>query len=411
MTDGEDRDDEQPSGEVGAKPGIARWHTPVPRRVGAVILALIILLLPLPYTAPVRTSVLTGALLVELLDLPVRPLSDSVPEPIRVTTTYGQPADRLDVYVPVGADARSRLPGVVLALGVHPQPIDHPDISRVAMAISRLGVVVGVPDSTPLRNLEVTPAEPAHLADAVLALRGWSSVDSGRVGLAGFSAGASIALIAAVDERIADQLLFVSAFGGYADAELLLVDVATRTAIVDGSERPWHPDPGIRGDVLALTLATLSSTDARDDLRARIAPFVEADAAPRGPRDEDLAHLHGDARAIYLLLSASGREQAQSAIAGFSAELRARLVGISPLDFVERVRAPVFLLHGEPDTAISVGHAALLAERIGDRVARFTRLGEFGHGDPTQQGLGPDDMTDVWELYLYLRDIVAATIE
>ena len=389
--------------------GLARRHTQAVR-IGAVILALVVTVLVLPRLAPVRTAGLTGALVAELLDLPVRPLSE-VPEPIRLTTTYGDPVDRLDVYVPASADAQSRLPGVVLALGVHPQPIDHPDITRVATAISRLGVVVGVPDSTPLRNLVVTAAEPAHLADAVLAVQGWPSVDSGRVGLAGFSAGASVALIAAVDERISNRLTFVSAFGGYADAELLLVDVATRTAVVDGSERPWQPDPGIRHDVFDLMLATLPSTDARDDLRARLASFVEADAAPSGPVDEDLTHLHGDGRAIYLLFTASGREQARSAIAGFSAELRARLAGISPLNFVDRVRAPVFLLHGEPDTAISVGHAALLAERIGDRVARFTRFGEFGHGDPTQQGLGPDEMGDVWELYLYLRDIVAATIE
>ncbi|MEX2548104.1 MAG: hypothetical protein WD830_09995 [Chloroflexota bacterium] len=390
--------------------GLLRRHTPA-ARVGAVIVVSVIAVLGLPHLAPVRTAWLSGALVAELLDLPIRPLSEFVPEPIRVTTTYGQPVDRLDVYVPAGADARSRLPGVILALGVHPQPIDHPDITRVATAISRLGVVVGVPDSTPLRNLEVSPAEPAHLADAVLALRGWPTVDSGRVGLAGFSAGASIALIAAADERISSQMRFVSAFGGYADAELLLIDVATRTADVDGTERPWWPDPGIRRDVLGLMLATVSSTDARNDLRARLAPFVESDAAPRGPLDEDLVRLHGDARAIYLLFTSPDRERARSAIAGFSVELRARLASISPLNFIEGVHAPVFLLHGEPDTAIPVGHAALLAERIGDRVARFTRFGEFGHGDPAQQDLGPDEIGDVWELYLYLRDIVAATTE
>lgn len=379
--------------------------------VGAAVVVSVIAALSLPYLAPVRTAALTGALVAELLDLPIRPLSQSVPAPIRVTTTYGQPVDRLDIYVPAGADARSRLPGVVLALGVHPQPIDHPDITRVATAISRLGVIVGVPDSTPLRNLEVTPGEPAHLADAVLALRGWPGVDPGRVGLAGFSAGASIALIAAADERIATQLRFVSAFGGYADAELLLVDVATRTTVVDGTERSWEPDPGIRRDVLSMMLATLSSTDSRNDLRARLASFLEVDTAPRGPLDEDLVRLDGDARAMYLLFTASGRDEARMAIAGLGGDVRAQLAGISPLNFVESLRAPVFLLHGEPDTAISVGHAALLAERIGDRVARFTRFGEFGHGDPARQGLGPDEMGDVLELYLYLRDIVAATKE
>jgi dienelactone hydrolase len=381
------------------------------RRIAFVLGALVIGIIALPHLPPVRTAALSAALVPELLDLPIRPLSDSIAAPSRVSTVYGQPADRLDVYIPAGADARSGKPAVVLALGVHPQQIDHPDIARVATAISRLGLFVGVPDSTALRNLDVTPAEPAHLADAVLVLRGWPGVDPARVSLAGFSAGASIALIAATDERIAADLRFVSAFGGYADAELLLVDVATRSATVDGAQRAWQPDPGIRADVLELTLATIPDTEVRRELRELLGPFVEAEGTPGGPRDKDLAQLDGDARAIYLLFTSPDRPSAMSAVATFSAGLRAQLDGISPINFADAVRAPIFLLHGDPDTAIPVGHAQLLHDRLGDRVARFTRFGEFGHGDPGQQGVGPEDMGDVFELYLYLRDIVAAATE
>lgn len=345
------------------------------------------------------------------MDLPARPLTAAVPEPQRISVTYGQPGDPMDVYVPAGAREQRLLPAVVLALGVHPQPIDHPDIVRVATAISRLDVVVGVPDSTNLRNLVVTPAEPRHLADAAIVVSGLPWVNPDRMGLAGFSAGASMALIAAADERVSSELRWVSSFGAYADAQLLLTDVATRTALIDGATRAWQPDPGIRRDVLELTLAALPDARVREDLRARLEPIVASEASPTGPRPDDLAALDGDARSVYLLFTAPDRQAASAALSAISADLRARLDGISPLGFVDRIRAPVYLLHGKPDTAISVGHSELLSERLGGRVARFTRFGEFGHGQPGLEGLTAAEIGDVWELYLYLRDIVAAATE
>ena len=71
----------------------------------------------------------------------------------------------------------------------------------------------------------------------------------------------------------------------------------------------------------------------------------------------------------------------------------------------------MFILHGEPDTAIPVGHASTLAGAIGDEVVRVTRFGRFGHGQPGANGLGADDAGDIVALSVYLRDIVAAATE
>src|SRR5688500_12447925 len=207
---------------------------------------------------PVRTAVRTAALVPELLELPLKPLSALIPAPSLTTTTYGAPPDRLDIYVPHDATAADARPAVVLALGVHPPPLDDPEVVRLATSIARLGVVVAVPDSTELRLTRVLPTEAAHLADAVLVTAARPEVDPTGVGLAGTSAGASIALIAAADPRISADIRFVSAFGGYADAELLLIDVATRTAQAGeppgDQARPWSPDAGIRRDVMELMI-------------------------------------------------------------------------------------------------------------------------------------------------------------
>jgi dienelactone hydrolase len=324
---------------------------------------------------PVLTATRTTLLLAEMVEMPVQPLGLVTAEPRRLTVTYGEPADRLDVYLPADADPAAPRPAVILALGVHPQPVDSPDVVRIASAIARIGVIVGVPDSTALRELRLGPDEPAHLADAVLALSTLREVDHHRVGLAGFSAGASIALIAAADPRVAPRLAYVSAFGGYADAATLLVDVASRTTVLDGDVMPWVPDDGIARDLRALA----------------------GDAA-----GEEAAHRLFDART---------RQDAQGVVDALPADTRGLLSAVSPTDHVGGIRAPVYLLHGATDTAIPISHAYLLRDALDERVARLTVFGRFGHGQPGENGLGPDDVPDLWALLLHLHDVVAAATE
>lgn len=382
------------------------------RIIGLMFMVLVAaLVVGLLFVPPIQTAGRTLLLVPELIELPVRPLSAFTPQPQVTTTTYGEPADRIDIYVPGGVAPDARLPAVVFALGVHPQPIDHPDVVRLASAISRLGVVVGIPDSTALRNTQVTPQEAAHLADAALLLAARPDVDPERVGVAGFSAGASIGIIAAADPRIAPSLRFVSAFGAYADARLLLVDVATRTMLLEGETEPWSPDPGIRRDVLSLFLSVVDPPDQRARLHSLLDPIVSADTAPTGPDAAVAATLTADARQAYLLFTARDRQSARAALDATSEAVSEQLDGITPLNFVSAVRAPVFLMHGRTDKAIPVTHAALLSQSLGPTIARFTQFGRFEHAQPGADGLSLEDVPDIWALTLHLHAIVAAATE
>jgi dienelactone hydrolase len=382
----------------------------VPHKLLVAIAIAVALVLVVPRLAPVRTAVLTAALVPEMMGIGVAPVSATTAKPTVRTMTYGAPGDRMDVYLPAGAEPGDQLPAVVLALGVHPQPIDSPEIVGLAEAIARLGVVVGVPDSTALRNLEVTPAESGHLADAVLALGSLPEVDSSDVGLAGFSAGASVALTAAADPRLIDRLGWVSSFGAYADAKRLLVDVATRTTVDEsGAVSAWQPDPGIRRDVLGLAINALDDEAVEGQLHAVLDPLVSSEE--RGFPTDVAVPFSGDALALYRLFTAPDRAAAEAAVADLGTDLTTHLDGISPLPVADAIDVPVFLLHGRPDTAIPVAHAETLRRAIGDDVVRTTVFGRFGHGQPGSDGLSIDDTADIIELSLFLRDIVAAATE
>ncbi len=358
-----------------------------------------------------RTVLITASLVPQLVDVGFQPLSVVTGAPSVEHVTYGSPADPMDVYIPSGLHPGERVPGVILALGVHPVAIDDPQIANVASAMARAGVVVGVPDSSALRDLRVTPAEPGHLADAVLALADRPEVDGSRVGLVGFSAGASMALDAAADERLVGHLDFVSSFGGYADAKRLLVDVASRTTQnEDGTVSAWMPNSGMRTDVLGLSIEALPDVAQRDALHAALDPIVASDDPPAfHPTVGET--FTGDAARLYELFTAPDRPTAQAALDGLSPELTAQLDGISPTTYADKIRVPVYLLHGVTDTSIPIVHALLLRDLLGERVKRLTEFGRFGHGQPGVNGLSLDDVGDIVALSLYLRDVVAAATE
>jgi dienelactone hydrolase len=392
--------------ETAAESGPSHW-----RRRAIVLTAGVLIVLVVAQLPPVRSVLITAALVPEMMDMGIEPLSAVTSEPTRQTVTYGSPADRMDIYLPAGARAGAALPAVVLALGVHPAPIDDPRIVKIATGIARAGVVVGVPDSAALRELRVTPAEPPHLADAVLALANRPEVDNTRVGLAGFSAGASMALDAAADPRLDGHLDFVSSFGGYADAERLLVDVASRTSIDGTGVIPWQPDPGIRHDVLELAIQALPDDGQRDRLRETLQPGVDSDVPGERPPSDDSVVFVGDAAHVFDLFTARDRDTAQRAVDALSPQLHEQLAGISPTSYAAAIDVPVYLLHGVTDTSIPFAHAELLKDALGDRVKRLTQFGRFGHAQPGSNGLSLDDAGDIAELSLYLRDVVAAATE
>jgi fermentation-respiration switch protein FrsA (DUF1100 family) len=383
--------------------------------VGRLLLALGVLIaayiIGLALVPPVQTATRAALLLPELVELPVRPLLAITDQPQRVIASYGSPPDRMDVYVPAGNHRDGSLPGVVLVLGIAPQPIDHPEVTRVAEGISRLGVVVGVQDSTVLRQNRIVPEEAAHLADAFLVLADRPEVDRTRIGLVGFSAGASVALIAAADERIADDLRYVSNFGGYARADMLLVDVATQTMEVDGEQAAWESEPIIRQRLLELMLERVDAAD-REPLREVLEPVIRVPGPPSGPDPGIAATFEGDALAAYRLFTAPDRATAEAALAQASDDLREELELISPLAFVEDIQAYVFTMHGVGDDAIPITHAHLLNDALPrEQVGYFAQFGRFGHAQPGREGLELADIPDLFELAVFLHHIVAAATE
>ncbi len=165
---------------------------------------------------------------------------------VREETSYERDGRRLPatLYRPASGRPDRPLPGWITLHGLTRRGREHPSLDRLARAVAASGAVVLVPDLPEWRELHIAPETTvATIKAAVLELDGRPLTEAGRIGVIGFSFGATQALVAATDPALRSHLAGVVAWGGYAD-----IFQATRFAFLgrhelDGTEYHLDPDP------------------------------------------------------------------------------------------------------------------------------------------------------------------------
>ncbi|MER3421115.1 MAG: hypothetical protein C4290_11590, partial [Chloroflexota bacterium] len=86
---------------------------------------------------------------------------------------------------------------MVVSLGVNPAPPDDPRVVRLFRGLARAGLVAVLVEQQALNEDRLTAAAPETIVRAVERVRVLPAVRDGRLGLLGFSVGASLVEIAA----------------------------------------------------------------------------------------------------------------------------------------------------------------------------------------------------------------------
>ncbi len=230
-----------------------RWR----RRLGLVGLALLVVAIA---WEPTRVGLQTAVMLPSMLGSGPAPLAWFSEPPQRSAVAYrpgvdgGEP-ELAELWLPAWASEDQRAGAVLLVLGVNNVGRNHPVVERVADALARTGVAVLVPDSAVLLEGRLDAGEVDGVVRAYETLAARPEVDPDRVGVAGFSVGGSLALLAAADPRIATDVRWVNAFGAFADAETYLASVASHAYVdADGAAVDWEPSPLAREVYLRFVL-------------------------------------------------------------------------------------------------------------------------------------------------------------
>jgi acetyl esterase/lipase len=327
--------------------------------------------------------------------LPFRPvdLISDAPKRERVTIDYesrnGPRSIEADVYTPAHGATHV---GVVFSMGAPPLALDDPRLVRIAEDSARSGVVMLMPFSDRLDELRIEPEEIDALVAEFQYVQRLPRVDAKRVGFFGASVGGSLALVAAADPRIADDVDHVVSFGGYFDALTALGAIATDHIQYKDVDQKWKPSYHAHR-VAALQIIDRLDDAGERDLLARIFvdPYFDADDYNTGrghidgqpPSPEELAGLSPVARSSYNFLANRDPGAVADLIRTLLPAAVTELDYLSPKTSIDRVKAELFILHDRGDPVIPYTESRRLKDALGDRArAHFDELRLFEHVKP-----------------------------
>ena len=335
---------------------VAATNSPTPRRVrwsrwgshvSRGILALLFVIGAFLSLTPQGRAVTRAALLLPAFITASQPAPLLLMgEPIRHTQrTIASPAGPvyLDIYAPTTPPPV--MPGAREGLLVIPGVGDErqvPQLINFSESLARSGLVVMDMTTDTLISNTLAPGDSDAVVQAYGALAHWPGVTTGRVGIIGFSVGDALACLAAADPRIRQSVAFVTSFGGFFDAETLLLDVGRRAQQVGGHLQSWTPNP--------LTLQVLANTIAETlppDQASLLTNAFALGGAPLTP--QQMAVLSPPAAAAYHVLLGDEPEQTTANVAALSPQMRALLATLSPRTAVPQMRAPIYLFHDQTD--------------------------------------------------------------
>ena len=304
-----------------------------------------------------------------LLDLPVSPLKLVGDESIREEVWLDAPEGRgrlvADVYRPKDGDAHGAM---IISVGAAPKIRDHPGIVRLSNAAARAGIVVMIPQLYYPFPENVLPEDVEGLVDAfgtniqeIVASYQWLSeqpyVDPDRVGIFGASAGGGIALIAAADPRISDDVDFVAALGTYYDMVDLVNAITTESISYNGESEPW--EPRIRTvRVLHRSLISYLPEASDRDILTRI--LVDGDSSA----EKDVPLLSDLGRDVYDAFREKDTERVLAFWSEMSPQDVSNLRNISPSTTVARLNTDLFIMTDRSDPYIPYVESRRLRDAV-----------------------------------------------
>jgi len=347
-----------------------------------------------------RAAVTSAFFLPDMMaPLPVRPVTWVTNTPIRERTIiqYDSRFVPIDIYRP-GDDGRHG--AMILSPGAPPLEPDDPRLTRLAGDVARAGFVMLIAFSPDLEAEMIYPREVDALVAEFQYLQQQPYVKTDKIGYIGVSVGSPLALLAAADSRINDDVAYAVSFGGYFDATDVLRSVTTGAISYDGLEETWTPDEHSVDVMSEQVINRLSDGRDRDIL---LRALVDRQPEATG----ELWRLTPEGRAAFDLLTNKEPSKVDELLARLPVAPRQALRDLSLGGRLEGLRAETFILHDVSDHYVPYTESRRLRDALQGQVKlHFTEVDIFEHVEPTVDRAAHTLITDSAKLYLHLFQIL-----
>lgn len=246
---------------------------------------------------------------------------------------------------------------VVIAHGVHYQGIDEGRLVPFAQDLAAAGMMVLTPELADVIDYRITDQGVGIIADSARYLRDEAPLasDDPEVGLVGFSFAGGLSLLAAGDPAIDGDVAYVLSVGGYHDLGRVM-----RFLITDELETPEgtvDADAHEYGLVVAVygVLDRFVPEPDRQPLEEAFRAWLQ--------EKRDRAHEHAakatttEGKRLFSLLESGRLAELRPQLLAMMQEREQALARLSPAGKLDRIQAPVYLLHGTGDTVIPASEA------------------------------------------------------
>jgi dienelactone hydrolase len=289
---------------------------------------------------------------------PSAELAKAVEEELSIPSAGGPIRARL--YRPAKGGARR---GLVVAHGVHYQGIDERRLMPFARALAQSGLVVLTPELVDLADYRLTTSSITRISASVSYLAARRDlIESGRVGLLGFSFAGGLSLVAAAEPAVRDKLEYVVSVGGHHSVDRVFRFLLTsRVETPSGTVKFKAHDYGLAVVMYGYLDEFLTEPELTPTRNAIRAWLHEDRAAARACA----ASLSGEGARLFHLLEEQKLAELSPKLSAIVSAHRAELAALSPAGKLGQIHAPVYLLHGSLDSVIPASEAEFAGLELG----------------------------------------------
>ena len=329
-------------------------------------------------------------------NIPVKPSDIFVKDPIQdeVSFQLNDGEGLADIYRP---DDGEKHAAVLLFLGVNPAGRTDQRVVNLGKSLARSGMVVMIPWSENMTNYVIEPNEVDELISGYKYLLKQDFVNPEKTGLGGFCVGASLVTVAASDETINAQVSFVNFFGGFFDAEDLIVSVSSKTRFGKYGHQEWQPS---NQAIITFEKQLMNNLESRDD-RTILLKFKETAST------DHLKNLSEDGYTVYKLLNNPDFNEAQRLVKTLSPTFINNLSRISPSSHLKTLKGKLLIMHDASDNNIPPEESRRFFEAVkNQKDVTYTEFAFFNHMDPGRE-VSPLTWTkDVIKLFLHIYQVL-----
>jgi pimeloyl-ACP methyl ester carboxylesterase len=272
-------------------------------------------------------------------------------------------------------------PTIVFVNGVTARGRDHPAVVRLAYALARTGHLVLVPDPPGLAVGEIGDDTVAGVTSVATEAADRDDDRHGRVALLGVSVGASLALLAAQDEGLAERVSVVAGIAPYTDLSRIVHLATTGQYPAAGGSLAYPTPPFLLLVVARSLLLGLPAAPDGARLRAVLAAVEIEDPDPLAGLRAILPGTVAPATcALIDLLLNTDPARFPALYDALPEAVRAGTTRLSPIVHGRRLRAPVEIAAAPTDKYFPLAETEALADVAAD--VRITVTGTLAHAIP-----------------------------